>query len=244
MHHETHIWLSPALGQNMEIRLYGHFGQPILVFPQQEGRVWDWEGLGGMIEACAPLIGAGRVKFICVDGIDGQSWTNPGIPAPARVRRHGEYEDYVMNEVLPFVRGNTGLDTLWVTGCSMGAFHAANVFFRHPDVFSGVIGLSGIYQVGAYVGGEGGLEAYYHSPLWYLRHLTDPWYLDRYRSNRLAFVVGQGRWEDECLRDTRELEAVLNAKGVPAIVDYWGYDVDHDWPWWRRMLPHYLERWL
>jgi esterase/lipase superfamily enzyme len=29
---------------------------------------------------------------------------------------------------------------------------------------------------------------------------------------------------------------------VPATFDYWGYDVDHDWPWWRRMLPHQLER--
>jgi len=24
--------------------------------------------------------------------------------------------------------------------------------------------------------------------------------------------------------------------------DYWGPDVDHDWPWWRRMLPYALER--
>jgi esterase/lipase superfamily enzyme len=44
------------------------------------------------------------------------------------------------------------------------------------------------------------------------------------------------------LEDTRELEAILRAKDIPAIVDYWGHDVDHDWPWWRVMLPHYLER--
>jgi esterase/lipase superfamily enzyme len=42
--------------------------------------------------------------------------------------------------------------------------------------------------------------------------------------------------------DTRAMEEVLRAKGIPAIVDFWGEDVDHNWPWWRRMLPYYLER--
>ncbi len=44
------------------------------------------------------------------------------------------------------------------------------------------------------------------------------------------------------LADTRAIRDVLAAKGIPAIVDEWGDDVNHDWPWWRRMLPHYLER--
>lgn len=244
MHKETHRWFSPALNQEMELLLYGHYGQPVLVFPQQEGRVWDWEGLGGMVEACAPLIEAGRVKFFCVDGVDSQSWTNRALAPEDRARRHDQYETYLIKEVLPFTRANTGLAALWATGCSMGAYHAANVFFRHPDVFDAVIGLSGIYQIGAYVGDAGGLNAYYHSPLWYLRNLEDPWYWERYRARKLAFVVGQGRWEEECLQDTRELEHILQARQVPAIFDYWGFDVDHDWPWWRKMLPYYLDRLL
>jgi esterase/lipase superfamily enzyme len=24
------------------------------------------------------------------------------------------------------------------------------------------------------------------------------------------------------------------------VLDLWGADVNHDWPWWRRMLPHHL----
>ena len=31
------------------------------------------------------------------------------------------------------------------TGCSMGAFHAANFFFRRPDLFDTVVALSGVY---------------------------------------------------------------------------------------------------
>jgi esterase/lipase superfamily enzyme len=124
----------------------------------------------------------------------------------------------------------------------MGAFHAANAFFRHPDAFDGVIGISGLYDVGMFVGGFGNQDVYLSAPLRYLSGLTDPWYLDRYRASSITFMVGQGTYEEECLADTRALDAVLARKGVPARFDYWGHDVNHDWPWWRRMLPYELER--
>jgi esterase/lipase superfamily enzyme len=76
----------------------------------------------------------------------------------------------------------------------------------------------------------------------YLPNLADPWYLDRIRPARIAIAVGRGAWEDDMLADTRALRDVLSAKGIPAIVDEWGDDVNHDWPWWRKMLPYYLDR--
>ncbi len=124
----------------------------------------------------------------------------------------------------------------------MGAYHAANVLFRHPDRFDGAIAMSGLYQLRHFIGEYGDDGVFFHSPLLYLEGLSDPWYLDRIRTAKLAFVVGQGAWESEMLDDARALERVLHARDIPAIVDYWGHDVDHDWPWWRRMLPHYLER--
>ena len=210
--------------------------------PAQTGRFSAWGGQGGRVEACAHRLGGGRIKFICGDGIDGQSGTKKGIPPADRARRHNDYDEYIMQEAVSFMRKNTGLDTMWVTGCSMGAYHSANFFFRHPDVFDGIIAISGLYQVAGFVGDEGGMDAYHNSPLWYLRNMSDPWFLDHYRRNKIVFVVGQGRWEEECIRDTREMQEVLHQKGVYATVDYWGHDVDHDWPWWRKMLPHYLEQ--
>jgi esterase/lipase superfamily enzyme len=38
------------------------------------------------------------------------------------------------------------------------------------------------------------------------------------------------------------MQQILQDKNVPAWTDYWGHDVDHDWPWWRKMLPHFLEK--
>jgi esterase/lipase superfamily enzyme len=184
------------------------------------------------------------VKLFTVDGVDGQSWSNTNVHPADRARRHQDYDRHVVEEVVPFVQCHASSATLWTTGCSMWAFHAANMFFRRPDLFDGVIGLSGLYRATFFTGGYSDDTVYFNSPLDYLPGLDDAWHLERYRRGRIVFAVGQGAWEEDCVRDTRELESILAAKGVPAWFDYWGHDVDHDWPWWRRMLPYFLDRLL
>ena len=85
-------------------------------------------------------------------------------------------------------------------------------------------------------------NVYFNSPLHFLPNLDDPWYLDQYRESHIVLCSGQGAWEDEALADLRAFERVLQAKEVPAWVDYWGYDVNHDWPWWRKQLPYFLDK--
>ena len=213
MNVEEHHWHSDALGHEMWLKVYGHDGRPVVAFPSQDGRYWDWEGWG-MVDAVGHLIDGGRMRLFAVDSVDCQSWTNEAVHPGARARRHDAYDRYLADELAPFVRRHTGAQRAWTAGASMGAYHAMNV----------------------------DLAVYFNSPLHYRPGLDDPWYLDRLRAASIAVVVGQGAWEDEMLEDTRELETQLRAKGIPAIVDYWGHDVNHDWPWWRVMLPHYLER--
>jgi esterase/lipase superfamily enzyme len=240
MHVEERSWFSPALGHDMALKAYGHAGRPVVAFPSQEGRYWDFEAWG-LVGACAGLLEAGRLRLVALDGVDWQSWTRWDSPPVDRARRHDAYDRYVVEEVVPFLRDLTGWERAWATGASMGAYHAANVVFRHPDLFDGLVAMSGLYQLGMFVGDDDSHEVYLHSPLRYLPNLEDPWYLDRLRQARLAFVVGRGAWEDDMLADTRAMRDVLAAKAIPAIVDEWGEDVNHDWPWWARMLPHYLE---
>ena len=59
-----------------------------------------------------------------------------------------------------------------------------------------------------------------------------------------VLVCGQGMWEDTtgALDSTRTLAGLLAEKGIPHELDLWGYDVAHDWPWWRRQLAHHLPR--
>ena len=241
MNVEQHRWFSPNLGREMEVRVYGRGGRPVIALPSQDGRVADFEGFG-MVDSCSRLLHAGRLTLVAVDGNDWNSWTNRHVGPADRARAHLDYDRYVVEEVFPFVLGQTGRETCWTTGCSMGAFHAANFFFRRPDLFDGVIGLSGLYDARGFVGDACDDNVYFNSPLYYLPGLTDAWYLDRYRKSRIVFAVGQGAYEEDCLRDTRALESILSAKAVPAWFDYWGHDVNHDWPWWRRMLPYFLEK--
>ena len=124
----------------------------------------------------------------------------------------------------------------------MGAYHAANFFFRHPDHFDGVIALSGLYQLGMFVGGYMDDNVYFNSPVLYLSKLDDQWYIDLYHKSRIIICCGQGAWEEPVLADTLALKKVLEDKNIPAWIDIWGHDVNHDWPWWRKMAPYFFDK--
>ena len=239
MDRDHRLWFSGNLGHDMELILYGHAGKPLVCFPSQNGRAADWEGFG-MVGATADLIEAGRLMVIAIDGVDWQSWTNTNVPVGDRARRNDDYLRYVVEEVVPFARTVSGSDSVWATGASMGAFHAANSFFRRPDAFDGLIALSGLYQPRLFVGDYRDDHVYFNSPLYYLPSLDDPWHLEQFRKSRIIFCCGQGAWEDDCLKDTHELQAILEGKGIPALFDYWGHDVEHHWYWWKQMLRHHL----
>ena len=70
---------------------YGHYGRPVLVFPSEQGRAWDFEN-NGMVGAVADLIDAGRVKLYCVDSADAYTWSDRSVPIEERARRHSDYE--------------------------------------------------------------------------------------------------------------------------------------------------------
>ena len=68
-----------------------------------------------------------------------------------------------------------------------------------------------------------------------------------YNQKQIIICVGQGAWEEDGVRSLRYLESVFREKGIGAWCDFWGYDVNHDWPWWfkqmRYFIPIILERW-
>ena len=179
MQTEYAAWHSPALGQNMELKAYGWRGRPILVFPTSGGRFHEYEDFG-MTGALEPFIEEGRVCLFAVDSLDRQSWLNANASPGEKVGRHEAYERYILEEVLPFIHERLqGGQKVLSTGCSLGAYHAANFFFRHPDLFDAVIGLSGLYGLGFSLGDNLRDGTYFHSPLHYLPGLEDPWFLER-----------------------------------------------------------------
>jgi esterase/lipase superfamily enzyme len=246
MHVEHHHWSSPRLGRDMALKVYGHFGEPFIVFPCSRGRYVDFEGMG-MVAAIADFIDAGKIKLFCIDGVDAESWYDLAAPPAARNARHEAYDGYVAGEVVPFVREHCRAPEgrVMAAGCSMGAYHAVNFFLKHPDLVAGTIALSGLYRLDR---PEFGLSAgdlaavYFNSPLAYLPGLEDPWYLERIRRGRIIVCVGQGAWEGEAVEDTAALAGVFRAKAIPAWVDFWGHDSHHDWPWWFLQMRYFLGR--
>jgi esterase/lipase superfamily enzyme len=236
---------SPAIGAAATVVTYGHFGRPFLVFPTEQGSAWDYES-NGMVGALAGLIDAGRLKLYCVDSYDAASWSDRSIPVEERARRHGRYESWVMDQVVPHIRADCGSPVeIATTGCSLGAFHALNLTLKRADVFPLAVCLSGSYDPASWHGwGERGDAAYFSSPFDYLQH-TGGDHLEWLRSRvSVLLVVGQGQWEDTtgALDSTRAMAGLLQSKGLRCELDAWGHDVPHDWPSWRSQIAHHLPR--
>jgi esterase/lipase superfamily enzyme len=239
MNVEYHRWWSDHLFQDMEIKVYGSTGKPVLVFPAQGGRFYEFEDFG-MVAAVSELIEEGQYTIYTVDSVDNQSWANQDAHPADRARRHEQYDAYIQSEVVPFINHQHQGQKILTTGCSMGGYHSANFFFRHPDTYDAVVSLSGLFSLRRFVGDAMNEDIYFNSPLDYLANLNDAWYLDQYRKSQIIICVGQGAWEDEMRTEAAILKHILESKAIPCWIDFWGDDVNHDWPWWRKQLPYFL----
>lgn len=236
MNREYHKWFSPRLGRDMELLVFGHAGTPLVVFPTSMGRFYDFENRG-MIEAIGAHIDSGSLQAFCVDSVDAESWYNKAVHPSRRVARHIEYEQYLINEVLPFIRIRRGEGRVAVTGCSFGGYHSVNFTLKHPDLVSKCVSLGGAFDMQSFVAGYWDENCYFNSPPAYLPSLNDDWFLSRLRSLTLVLATGE---HDICLDENRRLSAILDSKGIPHQLDVWGDGTGHDWPWWKRMAQKFF----
>lgn len=237
------LW-SPQIGADGHVVAYGHYGRPVLAFPSQAGRRVDWEDRG-MVAAIAPLIDAGRVKLYCVDSFDRGSWLRDDLPLDDRARLHEAYEGWILDQVLGFIASDChGRADLVATGCSFGAYHAANLALRHPHRVPVALCMSGVYDLGVLGWGDRGGTFLAHTPLHTVGSAGDD-HLDWLRTRlQLTLVCGQGAYEDStgALHSTRTFGGLLRERGMRAELDLWGHDIPHDWSSWRLQLAHHLPR--
>ena len=247
---QTHYtkWHSPSLDRDMEIKVYGHAGRPVLFIPCQDGRFYDFENYK-MTDSWAPWIESGQCMVFAIDTLDKETYSAT-YEAFWRIRRHEQWIAYICNEVAPFIQsyanernGWTGKPGIITFGCSLGATHAANLFFRRPDLFDGLLALSGIYDSDYGFPGYMDEVVYQNSPVHYLGGMAaDHPYIQQYNSHKAVIVVGQGPWEIPT--STFQLRDIFQLKGIKVWVDVWGHDVKHDWDWWYKQVavhvPHIL----
>ena len=227
------------------VMAYGHWCRPLLCFPSERGNARQFEDFG-MISAIGSLIEAGRVKAYCVDSLDSATWHDGSLPLEERARRHGAYERWLLEDVVPFVQHDCTQHEIILTGPSFGAYHAANFALRRADLFPLAICQSGVYDVSVVGWGERADTVYFNNPMDYVMHLGGD-HLDWLRGRvSLLLTVGEGQWEDTtgALDSTRRFAGLLHEKGIRCELDVWGYEYPHDWPSWRAQLAHHLPRFV
>ena len=235
---------SSYLNREMEFKVYGHGGKSVLFVPCQGGRFFDFENFK-MLDAWADWIESGQCRVFSVDCIDNEAWAAQGADNRWRIENHERWYNYIVNELVPTIHyiACNG-DPIMTFGCSMGAMHAANLYYRRPDLFDSCFAISGLYDNKLFFGDYCDDLVYNNCPCLYLQNMPqDHWYMDLYRSQKSLVVCGQGAWEEPLLESTRWLDTVCRSKGIPTRFEYWGYDVNHDWPWWFKMVKTYLP-WL
>ena len=237
---------SAVLDREMEFKVYGHGGVPVLALPARGGRFYDWEN-NGMPEAVARLLHAGKVQLFCADSIDGEAVLNGDIPVRRRAEMEEKYFVYLTAELAPRVLALNGAakgTRLWCVGIDLGAVHAVNCRLRRPEVFGGAIGLSGLYDMSRFLGSAEDDLVLSNATLAYLTEtgLVDKNAFAKAEENDLILCAGQGSYEEEAQADTRALSEALTAAGLPAHCESWGSDVSHDWYWWGKELHLFAER--
>lgn len=242
MQREYHKWWSPRLGREMELLIFGHAGEKMLVFPTRGGRFYEYENMR-MIEVLRGKIEAGQLQVWCLDSIDTESfycfWAHPS----GRIQRHQQYEEYVLCEVFPLMEAKNPNPSVTAHGCSLGAFHAANIAFRHPHLFKKLTAFSGRYDLTWSVehfrdlfDGYYSEDVYYHTPTHFLPNLGCTDRLGKLREMDILLTIGK---EDPFRDNNERLSDILRGKDVNHSIFFWD-ERAHQGHYWRKMAQIYV----
>lgn len=235
MNREYHKWYSPTLNRDMEMLVFGHDGARMIVFPTSRGRFFEYEDRG-MVTALSDHIEGGRLQLYCVDSVDAESFYARSVHPSGRITRHLQYEQYIINEVLPFARSKNLTPFTLAHGCSFGAYHAINFALRHPDLVNRAIGLSGKYQMRSFFDGYYDDNIYFNNPSEFVPGEHDAGRIEQIKQVDLIIVIGE---QDPAYQNNRELSTALWSKNIWHAFRTWN-GWAHDWPYWQQMIRSYI----
>jgi len=231
IHEEYHKWHSPAIGKDLEMLVFGHGGQPVILYPTSKGSYYQNKDMG-LIDAVSWFLENGQVKIYCPDSIDALSWYNKSVHPSIRAYNHSCYDKLIATEIVPRAQNETGYSKVVMAGCSFGGYHAVNAACRHPSITSYCFSMSGAFDVKQFVDGYYDDNVYYNNPVDYIPGDSDPelW--------QMGIVLGTGE-HDICRADNERLSEILHRKNINHWLDI-RPNATHDWPVWKEMFPHYL----
>jgi esterase/lipase superfamily enzyme len=237
-------WRSERVERDVTLVRWGSMGQPIILFPTAGGDAEEIERFH-LIDSLAPLLDAGKIKIYSCDSVAGRALLAREGSARHQMWLQNQFHYYVRHEVAPAIRADCKTDNIdiWAAGASIGAFHAAAMVCRFPDVFTRALAMSGTYDLRRFYDAQPNDfsdEFWVSSPLHFVPTLAGR-HLEVLRSRFILIASGEGKAED--IGESWNLANVLGRQGIPNRVDSWGRDWHHDWVTWRQKLPQILDAW-
>ena len=178
-------------------------------------------------------VGEARVNFI-LDNLISSGRTTPLMVVMAdgmlrKIDEEGnirifipEFKDYLLNDIIPFIRERFNPGKYFIAGLSMGSIQASICGLEHPEFFSGIGLFSGF--VNDYLSG-------------YCEHVK-PENFEKLEQRNIPFFRGIGdsdRYMSEFLKDDRCLES-LKFRHERRI-----YSGNHEWNVWIEMIVDFLD---
>ena len=239
---EYHRWFSGHLQRDMELLVFGNSGQPLLLFPTRTARFYDYENWG-VIEALSEKIERGELQVFCIDSVDTSSLYCKTIAPAMRIKRHFDFEKYVLEEVVPFIRQHNCEYLITIAGCSLGAFHAINMALRFPFHFKKVLGLSGRYDLTLQLEFFNDLFEGYrnedilaNTPTVYVPKIKSQQLIRLLQKLEIILAIGV---EDSFLQNNIALSNCLTKKKIFNTLYFWDGEA-HKAKYWGEMLQKYL----
>lgn len=172
MQREYIKWKSPSLGKEMEMLVFGKEGTPVIVFPTENGRFFEWEDQG-VVQGVQEHIDAGYNQLFCVDSVADECFLNKNVDPYTRMMRHSQYMLYILDEVLPFIAVRNPNSYIINTGVGLGAYYSLLLALKHPLYFKKVLGLSGYYCIRNYLDGFYDKNVYSNNPLDFIPNINE-----------------------------------------------------------------------
>ncbi len=224
-------WYSHNLSMDTQMLVFGDSGYPLILFPTTLGSYYECKDMK-LVESARHFVEQGKVQIYCVDAINDHSWYNKKVHPSVRVKNHTWYDKMILEEVVDKVRFNTPSGKVCVAGPSFGGYMAGNFAFRYPDRVSHLLSMSGSFNIKSFLDGHYDDNVYFNNPVDFVPGMNHPdlW--------KMKIVLGTSEW-DICKEFNFEMSKILKEKQVDHWLDIRGW-VEHDWPLWREMFPHYL----
>lgn len=226
---------SENLKRSVEIPVYGHYGYALLLFPALSDSPHVYEE-NGTIEKIEAFINKGKCRVFCCPTFNSESWLSDKISGEEKSKMHFDFNNFIVEELVPLIYDKcNGPVPIIVAGASIGAYHAANLYFRRPDLFYGLVALSGFFNIDFISNGYFDDNCYFNSPDHYLPNLTDSYWLSFLMSKHHVYLY-TGTGEGEFPHNSESMCKLLHSKSIPHQCEMWGSEYAHNFDTWNEML--------